>query len=111
MLRIRPRVLLLDEPTQGVDVAATAEINSLVHAVAADGAAVLVCSSDEEELAHLCSTVLVLRSGEVAAILTGEDVTAPAIIAQSLRISDEDYDDQLAQALMAPVAVEGGRSI
>ena len=60
---------MLDEPTQGVDVGAKVEIYAAVEAAAATGVAVLVSSSDPEELALLCDRVLVLRRGTVAAEL------------------------------------------
>ncbi|HEU4393575.1 MAG TPA: sugar ABC transporter ATP-binding protein [Solirubrobacterales bacterium] len=80
-LRRQPRVLLLDEPTQGVDVAARAEIYELVHRAVAGGAAALIASSDFEELARLCDRVIVLRRGEAVAELDGEDLDADRIAA------------------------------
>ncbi len=82
-LRRRPRVLLLDEPTQGVDVGARAEIYELVHAAVAGGAAALVASSDFEELARICDRVLVLRKGALAAELRGADLDAERIAGQA----------------------------
>ena len=62
-LRTEPRVLLLDEPTQGVDVGAKAAIYELIAGAARDAARPsLVCSSDPEELAMLCDRVLVMRT-------------------------------------------------
>ena len=75
-LRQNPQVLILDEPTQGVDVGAKAEIHALVDAAAEAGAAVLVASTESEELARLCDRVLVLRDGRITASLEGAQVTA-----------------------------------
>jgi ribose transport system ATP-binding protein len=70
-LRMNPRVLIMDEPTQGVDVTSAATIHDEVREAAASGCAVLISSSDAEELAALCHRVLVLRRGRVSAELTG----------------------------------------
>jgi ABC-type sugar transport system ATPase subunit len=61
----RPRVLLLDEPTRGVDVAAKAEIHTQLRQAAADGLALLVTSSEIPELIDLCDEVLVMQRGAV----------------------------------------------
>jgi ribose transport system ATP-binding protein len=79
-LRCQPDVLLLDEPTQGVDVGARAELHRRILGLAEQGAAVLVSSSDPDELESLCSRVYVLRRGLVSDELTGADVTASAIV-------------------------------
>jgi ribose transport system ATP-binding protein len=64
-MRQKPAVLVLDEPTQGVDVGAKADIHTLVEEAAAEGAAVLVVSTDHSELTRLAERVLVLRGGRV----------------------------------------------
>jgi ribose transport system ATP-binding protein len=74
-LRRSPRVLLLDEPSQGVDVHAKATIHRLARSAASDGSAVVVASSDDNELCDICDRVLILRDGAVAAQLVGEEVT------------------------------------
>jgi len=79
-LRRDPRVLLLDEPTQGVDVGARAEIYELIHAAVAGSAAALVASSDFEELARICDRVIVLRKGRAAAELRDGDLDAEQIV-------------------------------
>jgi ABC-type sugar transport system ATPase subunit len=61
----RPRVLLLDDPTRGVDVAAKAEIHTQLRQAAADGLALLVTSSEIPELIDLCDEVLVMHRGTV----------------------------------------------
>ncbi len=73
-LRVTPRVLLLDEPTQGVDVGAKAQVHRIIIEAAEEGAAVVVSSTDVEELASLCDRVVILSSGKVAALLEGDDV-------------------------------------
>jgi ribose transport system ATP-binding protein len=85
-LRVKPLVLLLDEPTHGVDVAAQAELHRLIRAAASDGA-VLICSSDEAELATVCDRVLVLCDGVVGRELSGGDITAHNIAQLSLRVA------------------------
>jgi ribose transport system ATP-binding protein len=69
-----PRLLLLDEPTQGVDVGARADLWELVAEAARAGAGVLMVSSDLEELTHLSQRVLVMRAGRLAGELTGQAV-------------------------------------
>ena len=69
-----PDVLVLCEPTAGVDIGARHAIYDLVAAQAAKGVAVLVASSDVEDLIGLCTRVLVLRHGVVAEELTGDDI-------------------------------------
>jgi ribose transport system ATP-binding protein len=83
-LRDKPAVLLLDEPTQGVDVGAKQLIHERITASAQDGMAVVVSSSDNEELAAVCSRVLVLRGGRVADVLTGSDISVDLINRLSL---------------------------
>jgi ribose transport system ATP-binding protein len=68
-LRQRPRLLLLDEPTQGVDVAARSEIYQLVRRATAAGSSVLLVASEMEELAHVCDRVAVLKGGRIAAVV------------------------------------------
>lgn len=85
-LRLKPRVLLLDEPTQGVDIAAKAEVHQLIDQAAREGAAVLVCSTDEPELERLCDRVLVLRAGRVVAEFHRPAATAQRLAQESLGI-------------------------
>jgi ribose transport system ATP-binding protein len=84
-LRIEPDLLVLDEPTQGVDVGAKAEILDLVAKAAADGLAVVLCSSDLDDLEAVCSRVLVIRGGHVAAELTGGRINRTTITEECYR--------------------------
>jgi ribose transport system ATP-binding protein len=74
-LQLSPLLLVLEEPTQGVDVGAREQIFAAIRAWAADGACVLCLSGDHEQLALLCQRVLLFRRGRIVAELTGADVT------------------------------------
>jgi ribose transport system ATP-binding protein len=78
-LRLAPRVLLLDEPSQGVDIGAKLEVHRQVAAAARGGAAVVVCSSEVEELVALCERVLIMRNGYVSDELKGPRVNVTDI--------------------------------
>ena len=72
----RPRVLLLDEPTRGVDVGSKAEIHRLIAETARNGAAVLAISSDLPELLGICTRLAVMQRGRLAGILERNAMTA-----------------------------------
>ena len=72
VMRRRRRLLLLDEPSQGVDVGARADIHRSIRETADDGAAVIVVSSDMEELVRLCDRVSIFVDGQIAGELTKE---------------------------------------
>ncbi len=80
-LQRRPTLLLLDEPTQGVDVMSRADIYRTVREAAAGGCAVLVASSDLLELSTLCDRVVVLQDGRVTAEATGAQLTPDSLTA------------------------------
>ena len=78
--RVCHRVLILDEPTRGVDVGAKVEIYKMIRQLADDGIAILVISSELPEIVGLCSRVLVMREGVMTGELSGEDVNEKAIM-------------------------------
>jgi ribose transport system ATP-binding protein len=80
-IRTHPRLLVLDEPTQGVDAGARHEIGRTVRALLVDGTAVILASSDTAELAALSDRVIVLDRGRAVGELRGAEVTAAAITA------------------------------
>ena len=71
-LATKPRVLILDEPTQGVDVGAKAEIHKIIRALAADGLAVLMISSDLPEILGMSDRIAVLCGGTITAVFDGK---------------------------------------
>jgi ABC-type sugar transport system ATPase subunit len=79
-MRLSPSVLILDEPTQGVDIGAKTEIYKLVERAATDGLSVLMIDSDFEDLCRLCDRVLVLKNGEAIADLRGSDKSRKRIL-------------------------------
>ncbi len=85
-LRVRPRVLLLDEPTQGVDVGAKAAIYELILAARDEGSGVLLCSSDTKELVTLCDRVLVLKDGRVVSEVPRELLTEERLVRDELAL-------------------------
>ncbi|HEY4386157.1 MAG TPA: sugar ABC transporter ATP-binding protein [Ktedonobacteraceae bacterium] len=74
------RLLILDEPTRGVDIGARTEIHHLIRKLAADGAGVLVISSDFDEIPGLCDRVLVMAEGYITGELVGSKITREAIL-------------------------------
>ena len=81
LLESAPKVLLLDEPTRGVDVATKAEIYRTLRALAEEGVAVLIISSELIEIVGLCDRVLVMRDGALAGELHGDSITEDGIMA------------------------------
>jgi ribose transport system ATP-binding protein len=81
-LQSRPAVLLLHEPTQGVDIGSRKQILQIIQQVAAAGTSVLIASAEYDELAHLCHRVLIFRHGRIARELGGEDLTEARIAEQ-----------------------------
>jgi ribose transport system ATP-binding protein len=79
-LELKPRLLLLDEPTQGVDVGARDVLHNLIRAAADAGASVIVASSDARELADLSDRVLGLSNGQISGELTGDGVNPRACV-------------------------------
>ncbi|WP_261574222.1 sugar ABC transporter ATP-binding protein [Frankia gtarii] len=83
-LRCSPTALLLDEPTQGVDIGAKAEIHRQLLAAVAAGAGAVVSSADIDEVVALSHRVLVLRAGRVVAELVGDEISVATITRESL---------------------------
>jgi ABC-type sugar transport system ATPase subunit len=76
----KPRVLILDEPTKGVDVGAKAEISEIILRLASQGTAILLISSELPEVLALSDRVLVMRSGRIAGELDRRSMSPESIM-------------------------------
>ena len=79
-LALKPRVLLLDEPTRGIDVGAKQEIYKLIEQLAADGVAILFVSSEMEEILRLSDRALVMHEGRITGELPREELSEEAVM-------------------------------
>lgn len=80
-MHLNTPILILEDPTAGVDVGARAEIYDLLNKALAEGVAIIVISTDFEEIAHLCNRALVFNRGEIAGELLNEEVTFANLLA------------------------------
>ncbi len=75
-----PQIVIIDEPTRGIDVGTKQQFYTFIHRLAEAGHSVIVISSEMTEVIGLCDRVLVMRRGRIAGEVTGEDVTEDAIV-------------------------------
>jgi ribose transport system ATP-binding protein len=80
LLCFEPEVVLLDEPTRGIDVGAKAEIQSLIDELALDGLAVILISSELEDVVEGSNRVLVLKDGAVVGLLVGDQISEESVM-------------------------------
>jgi ABC-type sugar transport system ATPase subunit len=83
-LLARPRILLLDEPTRGIDVGAKADVHELVRKLARRGTAVLFVASELEEILALAERVLVMHRGRLVDDIAGEAISRERIVASAM---------------------------
>jgi ribose transport system ATP-binding protein len=79
-LNIRPRVLLLDEPTRGVDIGAKREIYTIMENLASQGVAILFVSSEMEEVLGMSDRTLVMHEGRITGELSHEELSEEAVM-------------------------------
>ena len=88
-LRLAPKILVLIEPTQAVDVGASAAIRHLIVEASRDhGRIVIVASSDAKELEQICHRVVVTRGGVIAAELVGGDITEDRLVHETQALKE-----------------------
>ena len=91
-LMVTPRIILLNDPTRGIDVGTKQEIYQLLRKLAESGAAIIFYSTDYDELIGCCNRVLVLYDGAVKRTLVEDEITERALIASALNIAIDQGD-------------------
>jgi ribose transport system ATP-binding protein len=86
---MKPRILLLNDPTRGIDVGTKQEMYQLLRRLAEAGAAILFYSTDYDELVGCCDRVLVMYDGSIRRVLVGADINERALIGSALNIGAE----------------------
>ena len=81
---MEPEIILLDEPTRGIDVGAKSEIYQIIKELAADDKGLLIFSSEFEELISLCDRILVLYKGKITGEVLAEDATNEKLLSLAL---------------------------
>lgn len=83
-LNTRPQVLILDEPTRGIDVGAKAEVHQIINELAAQGLGIIMISSDMPEILAMSDRILVMREGRQMGVFTSKDATQETILAAAM---------------------------
>jgi ribose transport system ATP-binding protein len=97
----RPRIILLNDPTRGIDVGTKQELYQVMRKLATDGAAILFYSTDYDELIGLCDRVAVMYDGRIARLLVGAEITEKTLVTSALNIAAGDEKDLLDTAVGA----------
>ena len=83
-LNTRPSVLILDEPTRGIDVGAKAEVHAMIGELAAEGIGIILISSDLPEVLAMSDRVLVMREGRQMAIFDRDEATQETVMTAAM---------------------------
>ncbi len=102
VLCMDPKILLLDDPTRGIDVGAKAEMQALISELAEAGLGVLLISSELEEVVEGSDTVVVLRDGAVAGTLSGDEVSERRVMGVIAEAARADHHESVADGQRAP---------
>ena len=95
VMQSEPRILIVDEPTRGIDIGTKQQIYTFLRALAAAGKAIVVVSSEMQEIIGLSDRVLVMRQGRIAGTLDGGDITEDAIVRHAMGVG-ADTDERAA---------------
>ena len=80
VMEAEPRIVIIDEPTRGIDVGTKQQVYHFIAALSAEGVTVIVISSEMPEIIGLCHRVVVMREGEVTGVLTGDHINEAEIV-------------------------------
>jgi ribose transport system ATP-binding protein len=94
MMQLNPRVVVIDEPTRGVDIGAKQQIYRFIAALAAEGRSVVVISSEMAELIGICHRIIVMRNGRVVGEVAGEAMTEHAIVVLATGVNPKGEGDR-----------------
>lgn len=89
-LAINPKVLILDEPTRGIDIGAKQEIYSLIDKLSAEGMGIIMISSELPEIINMCDNVCVVREGNITAQLSKTELSQSNIMKYATKGEDKD---------------------
>ena len=81
---MEPEVILMDEPTRGIDVGAKSEIYKLIQNLASDGVGIIILSAEFKEINGICDRILILRKGRIVKEYTKENSTTEKILSVAL---------------------------
>ena len=85
-LATHPKILILDEPTRGIDVGAKAEIYAIMNDLVQNGVSIIMVSSELPEVIGMCDRVVVMRSGEVSAVLDRSEADQVTIMKNAVNM-------------------------
>lgn len=93
-IAMNPNLLLLDDPTQGVDIHSRQEIHDIIRECAANGMTVIISASDTEELMNISERIYVFYEGEVSAMLSGDNKTESHLVSAMMGIKEENEKEE-----------------
>ncbi|HET7838408.1 MAG TPA: ATP-binding cassette domain-containing protein, partial [Rectinemataceae bacterium] len=99
LLSVEPKVVIMDEPTRGIDIGSKAQIYHLLRRLASEGIGVIMISSELPEIIGVCDRVAVMYEGRICGILEGDDVNERSII-QMACLSSEERETQATGAAL-----------
>lgn len=95
MMLLEPKIVIIDEPTRGIDIGTKEQIYRFIASLAASGKAVIVISSEMQELIGVCHRILVMRNGEIAGEVSGSAMTEAEIVVHATGVSREVANAQI----------------